>query len=174
MQRFTEFAFFFVVTLLLQVFLFDNLNLGVYVHPQVYIAFILLLPMGTRADVTLGLGLLTGVVMDLMTGYAGLHTIATLAVAFLRPYLLSLFVGRDEVKEGGVPSPGRVGMGKFLRYAFSVVGLHCLIYFSFEALTTQYYYLTLLRVVLSTVVTVALVYFSQMLLPSTYASQSRK
>ena len=43
MYRTLQYAILFVVLVLLQVFLFSRIGISIYVHPLVYIAFILLL-----------------------------------------------------------------------------------------------------------------------------------
>ena len=83
----------FAVTVLLQVFLFDNLSVSIYLNPLVYIAFLALLPLDTKPVALLGAGLLLGVVMDYAMGAAGINTIATLLIAFLRPALVNLLFG---------------------------------------------------------------------------------
>ena len=124
MYRFAQYAFFFVVLMLLQVFLFDNLNLGVYIHPLVYVAFVVLLPMETPPVAVLLLGLLTGLTMDVFSGGAGLNVAATLATAVARRPLLIRIAGREEVKEGGITTPRRIGGGKYLKHCSARVQLH--------------------------------------------------
>ena len=99
----------FAVVVLLQVFLFDNLSISIYLNPLVYVAFIALLPLDTPPVVLLLSGLATGVTMDLAMGAAGVNTIATLLIAFARPTLLGLLYSRDDIREGGIPSTGRLG-----------------------------------------------------------------
>jgi rod shape-determining protein MreD len=164
MQRTITYIVYFVVIALLQAFVFNNLNLSVYVYPMVYASFVLLLPIQTPHLATLLLGLFAGAVMDLAAGTAGLHTIASLASAFCRPLLLRLAVGKEEANEGGIPNANVLGGGRFLKYNAAFVLLHCFVFFSFEALTFEFFYLTLARIVLSTVVTVPLVYLAQMLI----------
>ncbi|MCC8034980.1 MAG: rod shape-determining protein MreD [Rikenellaceae bacterium] len=165
MPRFIEYTVFFFAVVILQVFLFENLNLGIYIHPLVYISFIILLPMEMPAVWVLLLGLSTGMAMDATTGSGGLHTIATVATSFARPYLLPLVLGREEVKGGGIPLPARLGPGRFLRYAGMLVVLHCTVFFTFESLSWKYYHLTLLRVAASSVVTLVLLYIIQTAIP---------
>lgn len=163
MHKVIRYALFFIFILLLQVFLFNNLNLSVYVYPMIYISFILLLPMQAAPVTVLALGLLTGVSMDLLSGTGGLHTIASLATAFLRPYVLMLMAGKEEVKEGGMPSPQKMGSGKFVRYTVFMVLLHCLVFFVFEAPGWEYLHLTMIRVAASAATTSILVFITQML-----------
>lgn len=168
MHRFLEYAVFFVALLLLQVFLFNNLNLSVFVNPLVYIAFIVLLPMETRPVWVLLLGLLLGIATDYVVGTAGLNTIATLFTAFIRRPVLMLMVGKETLGEGGIPCSARLGVGKFLRYSTMLILAHCIVFFTFESMSFSYFYLTLLKIVLSAAVTILLVYFSQFLLIGTY------
>ena len=174
MYRILEYALFFVAVLLLQVFLFNNLNLSVYINPLVYAAFIILLPMETPAITTLLLGLLLGVCTDFLSGIPGINTIATLFTAFCRPLTMTLMLGKEVVKEGGIPTSARIGNGKFIRYCSAAVLFHCIVYFSFEALSWNYFHVTRLKIVLSSVVTVILIYFSQMLLIGNYRKEKSK
>ena len=54
----------FAAAALLQVFLFDNLTISIYLNPLVYIVFIALLPLDTPPAAVLGAGLALGVTMD--------------------------------------------------------------------------------------------------------------
>ena len=76
MRRMLDYLLLFLVVVVLQVFLFDNLDTGLYLHPMIYMAFILLLPVETVPILVLLLGLATGVTVDLLTGAAGLNTLS--------------------------------------------------------------------------------------------------
>lgn len=169
MRQIIEYALLFLVLVLLQVFLFSNLELSVYLNPLIYIAFIVLLPIEAAPVVVLGLGLLTGVVMDVAMGAAGLNTLATLPVAFLRGPLLRLACSKDSVSDGGVPSVYRLGVLGFVRYVVAAVVLHSLVYFTMECATFDYFHLTLLRTAVSGVVTVAVIYFTSKIFNSQVA-----
>ena len=71
MHRTLPYLALFAVVVLLQVFLFDNLSISIYLNPLVYVAFIALLPLDTPPIVLLLSGLATGVTMDLAMGAAG-------------------------------------------------------------------------------------------------------
>ena len=154
MYRTLEYTILFVVMALLQVFLFSRIGVSVYIHPLAYVAFIILLPMEIAPLLLLTLGLLMGVTMDVFMGTAGINTIAT---------LLNLLAGKDEVKDGGIPNVNRLGIKKFIKYASFMVLLHSTVFFIFETLSLHFFYLTLLRILLSSAVTLLLVYFCQRL-----------
>jgi hypothetical protein len=149
MNYILKYVLLFVAVTVLQLFLFDALNLGTYVNPLVYIAFVVLLPMNIRPFALLMAGAVLGVSMDFLTGSAGLHTIATLAVAYTRPFVLNFIVGKEYVIEGGIPSVKSLGLGKFARYASIVIFLQCIVFFTFEAMNWQYFYFVALKIVLS-------------------------
>lgn len=77
MYRTLQYALLFLVAALLQIFLFNNLSLSVYLNPLVYVVFIALLPMETTPIRMLLAGLAMGLAMDWTMGAAGVNTIAT-------------------------------------------------------------------------------------------------
>ena len=145
----------FVVAVLLQVFLFDNLSISVYLNPLVYVVFLALLPLDAQPVTLLGGGLLLGITMDLAMGAAGINTIATLPVAFFRPTLAGMICGRENVREGGIPSPGRLGTHKFFVYMTTLILIHHTIFFLLESLSWDHLLHTVLRIVVSSAVTLA-------------------
>ena len=148
----------FAAAALLQVFLFDNLTISIYLNPLVYIVFIALLPLDTPPIVLLLSGLATGVTMDLAMGAAGVNTIATLLIAFARPTLLGLLYPRDDIREGGIPSTGRLGNRVFLNYLIVLVLVHHAVFFSLEALSWAHIVRTIVRTVASGAVSVAFIW----------------
>ena len=148
MHRTLPYLALFAVVVLLQVFLFDNLSISIYLNPLVYVAFIVLLLSG----------LATGVTMDLAMGAAGVNTIATLLIAFTRPTLLGLLYPRDDIREGGIPSTGRLGNRVFLNYLIVLVLVHHAVFFSLEALSWAHIVRTIVRTVASGAVSVAFIW----------------
>ncbi len=149
----------FVASVLLQVFLFDNLSISTYFNPLIYIAFIVLLPVDTLPIVLLGAGLAMGVTMDATMGAAGVNTISTLAIAFLRPTLAGILCGRDNIRDGGVPSPQRFGIRPFIHYLVAIVLIHHLIFFSLESLSLTHLLHTAIRIVVSSAASILFIWF---------------
>lgn len=139
----------FVATMLLQVFLFDNLSMGIYFNPLIYIAFILLLPLNTPPWLSLALGFFTGLVADSLSGGGGLNMVATLPVAFARPWMASFFCNRDDARDGGIPSPALFGSHKFVHYLVVGVLFHEVLFFMLESLSMEHLLQTFLRILLS-------------------------
>lgn len=152
MYRTLQYALLFLVAALLQIFLFNNLSLSVYLNPLVYVVFIALLPMETSPLVMLMAGLAMGLTMDWTMGAAGVNTIATVFIAFVRIHILNFVCGKENVHDGGVPSPRRMGEKSFLIYLSLIVVLHNAIFFYTEALSWSHALLTLLRLGVSAAV----------------------
>ncbi len=152
MYKITPYIALFVVASLLQILFFNNLGVSVYLSPLIYIVFIFLLPLQTSHFVTLVAGLIMGITMDIFMGLDGLNTIATLAVAFSRPYLLGVVAKRDVIAGGGVPSDVLLGQRAFIIYLVSMVAIHHAILFTFESLSINNTWLYALRFACSGVV----------------------
>lgn len=155
MYRFFTYFLLFLCTALFQIFLFDNVSVSIYLNPLVYVAFIVLLPLDIAPVVLLGAGLAMGAAMDATMGAAGINTIATLLIAFARPAILAVLYRRDDLREGGVPSPERLGHRVFLDYVIVLVVLHHVVFFSLEALSWDHVLRTVVRIIASSAVSVA-------------------
>ena len=158
MPRIFPYLGLFVSAVLLQIFLFDNLSISVYLNPLIYIVFIAMIPLDARPVTLLGAGLLLGVTMDFAMGAAGINTIATLPIAFFRTYLAGMACGRENVREGGIPSPERLGHRKFVEYLLLLTILHHTVFFLLEALSWGHLFHTVLRIAVSTVVSTAFIW----------------
>lgn len=158
MQRTLEYILLFVTVVLLQTLLFNNLLLTRYVVPLYYVVFMLLLPVSTGRMSLLLWGALLGLVMDILMGTAGLNVIATTAVGFLRPSIMNITMGKD-VQHENIPFGGAIEDHSFAAYATILVGIHGLLFFGFESLGSHLLF-TLVKLVLSTVVTVALAWIT--------------
>lgn len=166
MREFLEYTLFFVILILLQVFVFDNITLSMYVTPLAYVAFLVMLPFNINSGLLLLLGLITGVVMDFFMGTGGLNTIASLFTAFARPGIINLVFGRDFVREGGgIFTRKDIISGKWFRYSCIVVFLHCLIFIFFETLSFAYIVHTLIKILFSSIITTLIVWFAGSVYP---------
>lgn len=163
MRRLLEYILLFVVMVLLQTFFFSKLDISPYINPLVYILFIILLPMEIPGVLLLLASLAIGITIDFVTATPGVNTIATLFVGFIRPTLLTVLIGKDEVRDGGVPNENRIGRQKFIRYAIFMIFFHSLVYFNIETLSVPMIFHTQIRVICSSTVTLIFVYLCQKL-----------
>ena len=171
MHRAGYYILLFAVAALLQTFFFNNLSLWACFAPMVYMAFVLMLPLNAPSIVVLLSGLAMGVVMDWSMGTAGLNTIATLAAAYLRRPVLNLTLGSEVVRDGGLPSPSRMGQRQFVQYLVIMTVLHGVVFFGFEAFTTSYFWYQFLRFMVSTAASVLFVWLIMALFTSKHSAR---
>ena len=153
MNNFLRYTGAFVLLVVLQLLIFNNIEFSGYVNPFVYVMFILILPVSIPSWILLILGFLTGFVIDLFTGTMGVHTFATVLAAFVRPWVFSLNVTAETAEGDMSPSIFRSGLRWFFIYTMTVVLVHHLAIFFVELFSLRHFFHTLLRVLLSTAVT---------------------
>jgi len=151
----------FVVVILFQVLVMDNVMINGYMIPYIYLLFILLMPFETPRWVQLLSGFALGLAMDLFTGTPGMHTAATVLVAFVRPYLLGLLASRDGYDPDTFPRIHYYGLLWFLKYTVLTVLIHHLALFYLEVFQLKFFFSTLLRVILSTILSTSTIVLSQ-------------
>ena len=151
----------FVVVILFQVLVMNNVMINGYMIPYIYILFILLMPFETPRWVQLLSGFALGFTMDLFAGTPGMHTAACVLIAFIRPYLLELLASRDGYEPDTYPRIHYYGFLWFLKYAVIMVLIHHLALFYLEVFQLKGFFSTLLRVILSTILSTSTIVLSQ-------------
>lgn len=153
----------YILLVLIQVFVFNNMNLSGYLNPYIYVLFILLLPVDISKSLLLVLAFFLGLSIDFFGNTLGLHASATLLMAFARPAVLNLFFSNIEFTPGEEPSLSRLKFGGFFRYTFTLVFIHHFALFILEVFSFNNFLYTLYRIMLSTLLTILLIFISMLL-----------
>jgi len=151
----------FMVLILFQVLVMDNVMINGYMIPYIYVLFILLMPFETPRWIQLLSGFILGLVMDLFSGTPGMHTAACVLAAFARPYLLDLLSPRDGYEPDSFPRIHYYGFFWFLKYTLLIVAIHHLALFYLEVFQLKHFLSTLLRVILSSILSTSTIVLSQ-------------
>jgi rod shape-determining protein MreD len=152
-----RFGLIFILLILSQVFLFNNIQFSGYVNPYVYIMFILLLPIELPAWLLLILSFLTGLVIDFFSGSLGMHASSSVLAGFVRPYVLQILSPRDGYEPGSEPSMIIYGFRWFFIYTLIIVLIHHTALFYLEVFRFTEFFRTLLRVLLSSLFSVTFI-----------------
>jgi rod shape-determining protein MreD len=147
----------FVVLVLFQVLVINHIRLGGYVHPYIYMIFIMLLPFNMPKWQILGLGFFLGLIIDVFTGTLGLHAGATTLMAFCRPSIISLISGNQKFENIQEPNLGQLDGIWFFRYVLCLVFIHHFALFFLESFSFRLIGQVLLRILLSVPVSVFLI-----------------
>lgn len=146
----------FFLLLIIQVLIFNNIYLGGYINPYVYILFILMLPFEISGIALLFLSFLMGLSVDLFIGSIGIHAAASTLIAFMRPRLLKGLLPKRDKDSNVKPGIAYMGFFGFLFYAMILIFVHHLVLFYLEAFGFDHFWQTLGRVILSTLVSTLL------------------
>jgi len=151
----------FIVLVLVQILVLNNIQVSGYIVPYFYVLFILLLPFETPGWLLLLSAFALGITVDLFSQTPGMHASATVFMAFLRPWILEMSAPRDGYEPGTFPRLYYYGFQWFLRYTVILVLAHHFVLFYIEVFRFSEFFSTLLRVLLSSLFSVILIVLSQ-------------
>lgn len=154
----------FLVLVGLQVLILNRIDITPYTNAYIYVLFILMLPVNINRVMLLVVSMLIGLVIDIFSNTPGMHSTASLVIAFIRPGLLNILVPRENFDSTIKLSWIGMGSAKFMVYAAVIITLHHLILFSIESYLTLPFFSLLLRVIACSVCTLFLVVLSQFLM----------
>ncbi len=151
----------FIIVILFQVLVMDHVMINGFMIPWVYLLFILLMPFETPRWVVLLSGFALGLGIDFFENTPGIHTAATVLITYLRPYILKLLAPRDGYEPETFPRIHFYGFNWFLKYTLLMVFIHHMALFYLEVFQLQNFLATLLRVLLSSVLSASSIVLSQ-------------
>lgn len=152
----------FVFLLLFQVFILNNIQINTFFVPYAYIFFILSLPLNIEKWLLLVLAFITGFFIDIFSDTPGLHTSASLIVAYARPYLVKRLENKEEAETGIIiPTISKMGFQWFILYSSILVFLHHFYFFLIENFRFSEILFILTRSISSTIISLILILLIQ-------------
>ncbi len=143
----------FVLYLALQILLTRNIVLFDYAFCFIYIACVLLLPNEISLTWLLLIAFATGIVVDTFYNTLGMHTAATVLMAYCRPLIVRAQIDVPGLESRIEFSLQELGVGTFFRYVFVLTLIHHSALFFIEASSLTLLVPTLIRVGASTLLT---------------------
>ncbi len=151
-----KYALRFIVLVLVQVLILNNINFLGFINPYLYVAFILTLPMSVPKGYLYIIAFLLGASIDIFTQTPGMHAFATLTMSFFRTSLFKLFAPHDDNYEQIIPSMNSFGVNHFIYYASMMVLIHHIALFTIDAFSFHHFAYTLLLILTNTIATLLL------------------
>ncbi|WP_394750274.1 rod shape-determining protein MreD [Spongiimicrobium salis] len=138
----------FVLLVLVQVLVFNNLNFLGYINPMVYVLFLYWYPIKENKAVLILLGFLLGFMVDLFSDTMAIHAAATVTIAYFRPVIMRFCFGVNfEFQTFKLSNTTTAQQITFLALLLIV---HHLIFFSLEIFNLSNILLILKKVVATT------------------------
>jgi rod shape-determining protein MreD len=146
----------FVLLVLFQVLVLNNIQFLGYINPYLYILFILALPVQLPRCFLLILAFVLGLTIDIFSNTIGMHAFATVFVAFFREGIIKLFTN---IEEGNNPTPSfhTFGVSAFIKYVVLMVIIHHSLLFILEAFSFSNFWIMLTKIILSSLVSITLI-----------------
>ena len=146
----------FVVLVLVQILLLNNVKFLGFITPYLYIYFVLSLPSSVSKEMTLFWGFLLGLTIDIFCGSLGCNALATTLIAYLKPYFQSFFGPKDDYDEVK-PSAATFGFEMYLQYVAYLTIIHHLVFFFVEAFTLSRFWSVLFSAFCCTLFTLLMI-----------------
>lgn len=150
----------FIVLVLTQVLILNHIQFSGFVNPYIYVLFVLLLPLSTPRYLVLLLAFLIGLTVDIFSNSLGIHSFATVFIAFLRPFVIHLISNREEDKDD-YPGLKQNRFQWFISYVMIMVLIHHLVLFYVEVFTFTNFLATLVRALISSASSIFVIVLSQ-------------
>jgi len=162
-KLFFNYFFRFILVVLLQISLLNKISLWGFVMPVVYIGFIFSLPFQTPRWAVILLGFLIGITIDFFTEVIGIHALAALVIAFIRPSIIRILSTRKEREDHLKPTLYDMRFVWYLQYAFLLTFVYHFVYFLVDVLSFYNFLQTMLVILSNTACSLVCIFLIQIL-----------
>jgi hypothetical protein len=162
-NSYLKYAMMFIMLVLIQILILNQVQLSGYINPYMYILFILLLPVNTPAYAMLMLAFLMGITIDIFSNSMGIHASASVFIAYVRPFVIRSVSVRDEELDN-YPGLMQTKFPWFFKYTAVLVIIHHFILFYLEVFSFSGFFITFLRVLLSSIFSIFIIVLSQFII----------
>ena len=158
MNKTIKYTLQFILLILIQVFVLNNINLFGYLNPYLYILFLIIYHFNNNQSEIILLGFLLGFSLDLISQSSGAHTIACLTIGFLRPYfaIFSFRLKLSELPENLISKEART-LNK-IGFLFLMIFVHHFILFFIIFLDLKSIFLILKNTFFTTVFSIIVIW----------------
>lgn len=146
----------FIVLVIVQIFLLDNIQVWGYLSPMIYILFIFSLPVRFPRGALLLLAFVLGLIIDIFNNTPGIHAFATVLMAFLRTPIIRMTTSLEDTSNP-TPSFRTFGVTGYLEYVIILVLIHHTVLFLIESFSLVNISILIPKIIVSSAVTILLI-----------------
>lgn len=129
---FFSYFFWFAIFLVLQIFVFNHIQIGGYATPLPYFYFFLLFPISTPRWLMVLMGFALGLSVDIVSNTIGIAAATSTFLALLIPFLFNLFIAEDKCEADSLPTARHMGWGIFATFVLLLSLVQCTLFFLLE------------------------------------------
>ncbi len=144
----------FIVLVLIQVLIFNNINFLGYINPYPYILFIAFFSVKSNRAIIILSSFLLGLIIDMFLDSGGINAAACVFIAYARPVLLKFSFGT--MYEHHNIRFGAIDLGSKITYITLLVIVHHIILFSLEIFSLSKIILVIQKTLFSSIFTILL------------------
>ena len=144
----------FIVLVLAQALVLNNINFLGYINPYIYILFIILFPIKNNRMLFIFLSFLLGLTIDIFSDSGGIHAAACVSIAYVRPVILKFSFG-TVYEYQTIKFDTAEFSSKFI-YIIIMTVIHHFILFSLEIFNISKVILTFQKTLFSSIFTIIL------------------
>ena len=152
----------FLVYILIQIFVLNEVVFSSYIIPFLYLTIILSIPKGKSILFLMIISFLTGLTIDIFEGQLGLHSTSCIIIAFLRPKILSILSNSKTLSNEENIRLNNLGALQFLVYSSTLIFLHSLILFFIVDFEIGNIFNLIIKTILSTLATLLLIFVNEL------------
>ncbi|MBR9861145.1 hypothetical protein GYB22_10460 [bacterium] len=149
-----------------QVLVLNHLDFSAYIHPQIFIAIILVLPPYLNKSLQIGIAFILGLIMDLFLSTPGIHASCCTTLALARFAFINRFEMEEIIANKTQLSVSNLGLGKFLLITGILVPFYHLMVFGLESIGALHFVTYLLTVLVSSLLALVIILLLQFLFHS--------
>lgn len=143
----------YIIIMLLQVLLFNQLQLWDVCHPYIYVLCLIMMPITLPHNMDMIIGAAAGLIMDIFCNSLGIHTAACILLMFIRPYLIGDVVNdKDRLNEQ--ITVRAIGWEAMLKYVIILVIVHHFMVFCLAAWSWSHIGFVLIETLVSSLITI--------------------
>lgn len=156
----------FILLVLLQVVVFNQICLFNVAVPYVFIYFLFRLPLNINLNLLFLLSFLLGFTVDIFSDTLGMNALACVIIAALRKPIYTLFGPKDDDKEINIPAINKIGYSTFILYSGTLTFMYCSLISVIQSFTFSNFGFLIVRTIASTILTLIIIIAIESLISS--------
>ena len=133
-----RYGFLFIICVLLQALVFNQIVLFHVAVPIVFIYFIIRLPINLKLPYLFTVSFLLGLSVDIFSDTPGVNALACTLIAALRTPIYYAYMAKDDITSRLTPGVATMGIMEYSKYLLTFIVVYCILVFTIEYFSFAY------------------------------------